>query len=282
MRDRIQDARRGDLPAQPRALAAVSCRLDAGATTAQARVDVRVRRAGYAGVEAIAELHMARYEVRPDTRLESATDDHIALSDGDSFDADTLVWTAGVKANPMLRQTDLPLDLKGRLPRNADLTVHDVADVFAAGDCAAVPDLTRIAADPRALRTERPERGTAGQTACRQPRCDRARRPRKELQARARGIGRVPRPLPRHRRDLRLKLRGIPAWLLHRAYHVTRMPTLNRKIRVLTDWTAALSSGAKCVSLGQLQQPHTEFEVARSTRIPLRKPPSVTQSVTGR
>ena len=37
------------------------------------------------------------------------------LSDGEEFDAETIVWTAGVKANPMLAKTGLPLDEKGRL-----------------------------------------------------------------------------------------------------------------------------------------------------------------------
>src|SRR5689334_8213680 len=71
-------------------------------------------------------------DVRLDTRLESAVDGHIVLSDGESFDAETLVWTAGVKANPILTDTDLPLDDKGRLPCKADLTVKGVSGVFSA------------------------------------------------------------------------------------------------------------------------------------------------------
>ncbi len=71
------------------------------------------------------------------------------LSDGTEFDSETVVWTAGVKANPMLADTDFELDEKGRLPCNANLTVRGVTGVFAAGDCAAVPDLSK--ADPDAL-----------------------------------------------------------------------------------------------------------------------------------
>jgi hypothetical protein len=44
------------------------------------------------------------------------------------------------------------------------------------------------------------------------------------------------------------------------------MPTLNRKIRVLADWTAALFFRREVVSLGQLQQPRTEFEQAAGKR----------------
>jgi NADH dehydrogenase len=59
-----------------------------------------------------------------------------------------------------------------------------------------------------------------------------------------------------------IRLRGVVAWFMHRTYHVSRMPTFNRKVRVLADWTAALFFRREVVALGQLQQPRTEFEAA--------------------
>ena len=50
---------------------------------------------------------------------------------------------------------------------------------------------------------------------------------------------------------------------MHRTYHVSRMPTFNRKVRVLADWTAALFFRREVVSLGQLQSPRTEFETGQ-------------------
>ena len=64
--------------------------------------------------------------MRLNTRLESCVDGHIVLSDGEEFDAETLVWTAGVKANPMNTHTDLPVDDKGRLSCKADLRVEGI------------------------------------------------------------------------------------------------------------------------------------------------------------
>ena len=63
-----------------------------------------------------------------------------------------------------------------------------------------------------------------------------------------------------------IKVRGILAWFMHRTYHVSRMPTFNRKVRVIADWTAALLFRREVVSLGQLQQPRTEFEQAAGER----------------
>jgi NADH dehydrogenase len=204
-------------------------------------------------------------DVRLDTRLESAVDGHIVLSDGEAFDAETLVWTAGVKANPILADTDLPLDDKGRLPCKADLTVKGVTGVFSAGDCAAVPDLSKD--DPNALC------GPSAQHAVRQSKVLAANvasyvhggalHDYKHAYAGSvaslglyRGVAEI----------YGIKLRGFPAWFMHRTYHVSRMPTLNRKIRIVADWTGALLFRREVVSLGQLQRPHSEFQQAAGQR----------------
>jgi NADH dehydrogenase len=59
-----------------------------------------------------------------------------------------------------------------------------------------------------------------------------------------------------------IKLKGWPAWFMHRTYHLSRVPTLNRKIRVVADWTLALFFKREIVSLGSISIPFHEFEVA--------------------
>jgi NADH dehydrogenase len=59
-----------------------------------------------------------------------------------------------------------------------------------------------------------------------------------------------------------IKVRGMLAWFIHRTYHVSRIPTLNRKVRVIADWTLALLFPREIVSLGALQNPREEFELA--------------------
>ncbi|HEY2271128.1 MAG TPA: NAD(P)/FAD-dependent oxidoreductase [Jatrophihabitantaceae bacterium] len=223
--------------------------------------EVSVRLSSYT-VDRLTERHI---DVRLSTMLDSAVDGHIKLSDGAEFDAETLVWTAGVKAYPILADTDLPLDDKGRLPCKANLTVKGVTGVFAAGDCAAVPDLSKD--DPNALCSP------SAQHAVRQSKVlaenvasylhGGSLRDYKHAYAGSvaslglyRGVAEV----------YGIKLRGFPAWFMHRTYHVSRMPTFNRKIRIITDWTAALLFRREVVSLGQLQQPHTEFQQAAGRR----------------
>jgi NADH dehydrogenase len=59
-----------------------------------------------------------------------------------------------------------------------------------------------------------------------------------------------------------IKVRGWPAWFMHRTYHLSRVPTFNRKVRVAADWTLALFFHREIVSLGALQNPREEFELA--------------------
>jgi NADH dehydrogenase len=59
-----------------------------------------------------------------------------------------------------------------------------------------------------------------------------------------------------------IKLKGWPAWFMHRTYHVSRMPTFNRKVRVVADWTLALFFRREIVSLGAFAHPREDFAKA--------------------
>lgn len=65
-----------------------------------------------------------------------------------------------------------------------------------------------------------------------------------------------------------VKLRGRPAWYLHRVYHLSRVPTLEHKVRVLVGWTLTLFFRREVASLGQLQHPRQEWESAARQTAP--------------
>jgi NADH dehydrogenase len=222
--------------------------------------EVSVKLSAYT-VDRLRERNM---DVRLDTRLNSAIDGQIVLSDGESFAADTLVWTAGVKAHRLAVNSRLPVDDKGRLTCRANLTVKGVDGVFSAGDIAAVPDLSKK--DPDALC------GPSAQHAVRQAKVlagnlvrtinGQALKDYKHAY-----VGSVA-SLGLYRGVAELygvKVRGVVAWFVHRTYHLSRVPTFNRKVRVLADWTAALFFPREVVSMGQLQMPKYDFEQAAAS-----------------
>jgi NADH dehydrogenase len=216
------------------------------------------------GEYTVLRLSERNIDVRLQTRLESCTGGAVRLSDGTTFETDTVVWTAGVKANPVLaRFAGLPLDERGKLRCAATLQVAGPAGVvegaWGAGDNAAVPDLT----DPGK------ETGPSAQHAVRQAKvlADNilaVLRGGRVGEYRHKYVGSVA-SLGLHKGVAQvygIKLKGWPAWFMHRTYHLSRVPTLNRKLRVVTDWTLALFFKREIVSLGSLSMPFHEFESA--------------------
>jgi NADH dehydrogenase len=200
-------------------------------------------------------------DVRLQTRVESLVEGHVVLDDGTTFEAETVVWTAGVRPHPMLASTDLPIDEKGRVRTTAFLQIEGLTDAWAAGDSAAVPDLTKP--EPGALT------GPSAQHAVRQ-----ARRVADNIVASLRGeaareyrhayAGSVA-SLGLHKGVAEIygvRLKGWPAWFMHRTYHLSRVPTFNRKVRVVLDWSLALLFKREVVSLGQFTNPKEEFQAA--------------------
>ncbi|GAA2752939.1 NAD(P)/FAD-dependent oxidoreductase [Amnibacterium kyonggiense] len=201
--------------------------------------------------------------VHLDTQLRSAVDGHLVLSSGEEFDTGLLVWTAGNAANPVVTShTDLPLTANGFVRVAATLQVEGddevVPGAWAAGDDAAVPDLTAS----RAGATTVPN----AQHAVRQ-----GRRLAANLVAVLRGG--APRPYVHHGLGVvatlglghgvfqygRLVITGPLAWLMHRGYHVLAVPTWERKLRVLLVWASAVVGGRDIVSLAALAEPRRAF-----------------------
>ncbi|MFC7544831.1 NAD(P)/FAD-dependent oxidoreductase [Plantactinospora sp. GCM10030261] len=222
------------------------------------------------GAYTVQQLLKRNMDIRLDTRLESCVDGLVKLSDGDSFRSDTIVWTAGVKPSPILDHTDLPRDNRGRVTCLPTLQVVDgdrvVEGAWSAGDCAAVPDLT----------------GPPG-TYC-SPSAQHAVRQAARMADNIRAVirGRLPSnykhkhagsvaSLGLHKGVAQvygIKLTGFPAWFMHRTYHMSRIPSLNRKVRVVVDWTLAFFLKREVVALGQLHDPREEFSVATSSTRP--------------
>ncbi|MFH8580667.1 NAD(P)/FAD-dependent oxidoreductase [Streptomyces zaomyceticus] len=213
------------------------------------------------GRYAIRELRGRNIDVRLETRLESCEDRVAVLSDGTRLPTRTVVWTAGVKPAPVLAATDLPLNERGRLRCTSRLAVEGVDHAWAAGDAAAVPDVT----------AKEPGRECApnAQHAVRQAKvlaenitASLRGRPLKEYEhAYAGSVA----SLGLHKGVAHVygrKLKGYPAWLMHRAYHLSRVPTFNRKARVLAEWTLSGLFKREIVSLGSLEHPRAEFELA--------------------
>ncbi|MGH3519786.1 MAG: NAD(P)/FAD-dependent oxidoreductase [Haloechinothrix sp.] len=212
------------------------------------------------GVYTVEQLEKRGIEVYLSTAAKSFENGHVVLSDGTEFDSDTIIWTAGVKANPVLAESDLPLDSRSRLQATAALQVVGHPDVWTAGDCAAVPDLSRTEQDPTATCPPNAQHAVrqARHLAKNMIRALRGGQPKDYVH---KNIGAVA-SLGLHKGvadTFNVKVKGFPAWSMHRMYHVKAMPTFNRKARITVDWLLGGLFKREVISMGQINDPKAEF-----------------------
>jgi NADH dehydrogenase len=185
------------------------------------------------GLARFAERTLAKrgVEIVTQTRLASVDAEGVGLSDGRRIETATVVWTAGVAANPLVTALGLPVDDHGRVEVDATLRVVGSERLWSLGDCAAVPNLaTPGVMDPPTC-----------QHALRQARRLSKNLRGKEKPYKFRSLGHMATLGRRHGIAVvaGLRLRGIAGWAFARGYHVLQLPFASRRARVIADWTAA-------------------------------------------
>ena len=198
------------------------------------------------GTYASRQLERRGIEIHVGTTLESFDGTEAALANGTRIPARVLVWTAGVRASPLLPDLDLPLDERGRVVVDETLRVEGSEHVWALGDCAAVKNVkTPGVVDP--------------------PTCQHALRQARRL---AKNLTGTPKPygyrmlgqvatLGRFKGIAELPgihVWGFPGWFVARTYHLYQLPLVSRKLRVVVDWTVALFFRRDIVELSMLGQ----------------------------
>jgi NADH dehydrogenase len=180
---------------------------------------------------ALHALENGGLQVRLGTRIVRVTETGAEDRDGNRFEARNVVCTIGTSPCPLIERLPLPKK-KGLIGTEPELFVRGVDGVWAAGDCAAVPNrATGELSPPTAQFAVRHGRQVAKNIGRRlQGRAARAfaYRPRGELACVGyhRAVASV----------FGLKLSGFTAWLLWRAFYLLKLPTLLRKIQVNFEW----------------------------------------------
>lgn len=177
------------------------------------------------GTVALGVLRGRGVEVLLGTSVEEVTRDAVRLSTGTTVPCRTLVWTAGVTANPLVATLGLETN-RGRLVVTPELTVPDHSDVFALGDAAAVPDLATgpdAICPPTAQHAQRQGRAAARNVAAslRGTPMRRYRQRNLGLVVDLAGSDAVARPVDHD-------LVGLPAQAVTRGYHLLRVAVADR------------------------------------------------------
>ena len=183
-------------------------------------------------------------EVRTGQSVADALDGHVQLSTGEKVPTRSLIWCVGVRADPLVDGLDLATN-RGRLVVDEFMAVPGAPDIYACGDCAAVPDLTRPGQ-------------VCGMTA------QHAQRQGKQAArnvAASLGTGKA-KPYKHHdegflvdlggpaaaANPLNIPLSGPVANAVTRAYHLSAMSA--NRMRVLADWALNATTPPEATSFG--------------------------------
>lgn len=194
-------------------------------------------------------------EVRTGQSVTEAGHGHIQLSTGEHVPTCSLIWCVGVRPDPLVSSLHLDTN-RGRLVVDEFMSVPGTPDIFACGDCAAVPDLTR----PGEI---------CGMTA------QHAQRQGKQIAknvAASLGTGKA-KPYKHHdlgfvvdlgglaaaANPLNIPLSGPPANAVTRGYHLTAMA--GNRIRVLADWALNAITPPEMTSFGLISSESVPLDV---------------------
>jgi NADH dehydrogenase len=178
---------------------------------------------------------------RMNTRVTDVQPGVVTLSDGE-MPCHTLIWTAGTAPHPLLKSLPLEKDKRGTIVVDDTLNLAGHAQLWALGDCAAVVDSVSGKSCPPTAQFARRE----AEVLARNIRAHLENRPKERFHFESLGalcvIGHqtacAELKVPLLRKSLRFS--GLFAWLLWRGIYLSKLPGLERKIRVLVDWTIEL------------------------------------------
>jgi NADH dehydrogenase len=199
---------------------------------------------------ALRELRGRGIDIKLETQLKEVTPSSITLSTGEIVPTKTVVWTAGVTPAPILKDLNVPLDERGRVPVDSHLRVEGLNSVWAIGDCAAAPDPRGGTCPPTAQHAVRQgpvvARNIAAQVGIGDPEPFTYKSEASFVNlGRYKAVGRIG----------DRKFRGFPAWFLARSYHMSQIPGYGRKAHAILDWTASMPFKRDIAELGSVTRP---------------------------
>ena len=189
------------------------------------------------GDYALRKLRARGIEFMLNTRVAGAAPGAVLLSDGSSVPTHTLVWTAGNQPNPLLETLPCQRNRAGAVVVNGALQVEGLTNVWAVGDCAEIPNPYDEGGSypPTAQHALR-----EGKTVAENIAATMRGRPIKQFRFRAIGVlvGLGHRTAAAEIRGWRFS--GLLAWLIWRTIYLSKLPGMEKKVRVALDWTIDL------------------------------------------
>lgn len=184
------------------------------------------------GAAAHRSLSERGVDVRTGTRATCIGARAVALGGGEMIRAATVICTIGTRPNALVERMALPVE-RGRIVANPDLSVRDTPGIWAVGDCASIMNAHdgKLAPSTAQFAVREARHAAANLLATLQG------APTRAFDYKARGSMAAIGHMKGVADVFGIALSGLPAWLLWRAYYLSQMPTLGRKVRIFVEWT---------------------------------------------
>jgi NADH dehydrogenase len=200
--------------------------------------------------------------IRTRTLVTGAGPGWVELNHEEQIESETLIWVAGIKANPLVAALPAGHDRLGRVVVDEYFRVPEYEGVYAIGDCAACPD---------------GQGGTLAATA----QVAVQQGPALARNLVAEWLGRSPKPFRfRYRGDLvsigsldavccpfGWNVFGLSGWLLFKYVYFSKLPTVQSKVRILGDWLANFLTGPSIAMLEAVRTDASGLAVPSEERL---------------
>ena len=170
------------------------------------------------------------------TRVADARPGLVVLNPAEEIRTETLVWTAGTRPNPVVQALPIEMSKRGAVVVDTTLAVPGQPGVWALGDCAAVTDAKTGKSCPPTAQFALREAYTVAHNIHATLRG----RPLKPFHFEALGILAVVGHHTACAEIKSLRFSGLFAWLMWRGIYLSKLPGLERQVRVLSDWIIEL------------------------------------------
>ena len=181
---------------------------------------------------ALRKLRANGLDVRLGTGVQEVTARYVRVDSGEKIETGLTVCSVGTAPAPLIKRIGLPVE-RGRLKTEADMRVTGTPNVWAFGDCAAVPNAWNGQISPPTAQFALRQAKQVAANLVRVQRGEATKPFRFRPQGLLATIG--------HHNGVAeiygLKFSGLLAWFLWRSVYLLKIPTLRRKLNVIVDWT---------------------------------------------
>jgi NADH:ubiquinone reductase (H+-translocating) len=202
-------------------------------------------------------------EVRLKESIEHAGPESLRMTNGEQIATRSLIWCVGVRPDPLVDALNLPTD-RGRLQVHENLLVRGHAHVFACGDCAAVPDVTRPGS-VTGMTAQHAQR--QGKLVARNVAASLARQELETYKHHDLGFLVDLGGWKAAANPLHLPLAGLPAKTVTRGYHLLSLP--GNRTRTAADWALNTIMPPRAVQLGLVDAGRVPLECTNRAASPM-------------